>query len=119
MQLGDDKTDIMTFDDGFAFLGEDFGPKYPPAMPLQRVQEPENRVLYLGLQTAYLRIYNGRLIVENREKNSWNDEKKVAVKMMGSPPYFSISPADMLAASLRLDPWPYQPEFDHGRCAMA
>ncbi|WP_315185083.1 CRISPR-associated endonuclease Cas1 [Corynebacterium durum] len=72
MQLGDDKTDIMTFDDGFAFLGEDFGPKYPPAMPLQRVQEPENRVLYLGAQTAHARISKGRLIVEDREKGGGN-----------------------------------------------
>ena len=68
MQLGEDKTDIMNFDDGFAFLGEDFGPKYPPAMPLQRVQEPENRVLYLGAQTAHARISKGRLIVEDRQK---------------------------------------------------
>lgn len=72
MQLGDDKTDIMTFDDGFAFLGEDFGPKYPPAMPLQRVQEPENRVLYLGAQTAHARISKGRLIVEDRQKGCGN-----------------------------------------------
>ena len=72
MQLGDDKTDIMTFDDGFAFLGEDFGPKYPPAMPLQRVQEPENRVLYLGAQTAHARISKGRLIVEDRQKGGGN-----------------------------------------------
>lgn len=72
MQLGDDKTDIMTFDDGFAFLGEDFGPKYPPAMPLQRVQEPENRVLYLGAQTAHARISKGRLIVEDRQKGGSN-----------------------------------------------
>ena len=72
MQLGDDKTDIMTFDDGFAFLGEDFGPKYPPAMPLQRVQEPENRVLYLGAQTAHARISKGRLIVEDRQKGGRN-----------------------------------------------
>ena len=72
MQLGDDKTDIMTFDDGFAFLGEEFGPKYPPAMPLQRVQEPENRVLYLGAQTAHARISKGRLIVEDREKGGGN-----------------------------------------------
>ena len=72
MQLGDDKTDIMTFDDGFAFLGEEFGPKYPPAMPLQRVQEPENRVLYLGAQTAHARISKGRLIVEDRQKGGGN-----------------------------------------------
>ncbi len=72
MQLGEDKTDIMTFDDGFAFLGEDFGPKYPPAMPLQRVQEPENRVLYLGAQTAHARISKGRLIVEDRQKGGGN-----------------------------------------------
>lgn len=75
MQLGDDKTDIMTFDDGFAFLGEDFGPKYPPAMPLQRVQEPENRVLYLGAQTAHARISKGRLIVEDRQKGGGKPTK--------------------------------------------
>ena len=75
MQLGEDKTDIMTFDDGFAFLGEDFGPKYPPAMPLQRVQEPENRVLYLGAQTAHARISKGRLIVEDRQKGGGKPTK--------------------------------------------
>lgn len=75
MQLGDDKTDIMTFDDGFAFLGEDFGPKYPPAMPLQRVQEPDNRVLYLGAQTAHARISKGRLIVEDRQKGGGKPTK--------------------------------------------
>lgn len=75
MQLGDDKTDIMTFDDGFAFLGEDFGPKYPPAMPLQRVQEPENRVLYLGAQTAHARISKGKLIVEDRQKGGGKPTK--------------------------------------------
>ncbi len=68
MRLGEDKTEIMTFDDGFAFLGEDFGPKYPPFLPLQHVPNPEDRVLYIGAQTARLRISKGRLIVEEGDK---------------------------------------------------
>ncbi|MDQ3152537.1 MAG: reverse transcriptase/maturase family protein, partial [Actinomycetota bacterium] len=32
MKLGDDKTDAMSFEAGFCFLGEDFGTRYPPVI---------------------------------------------------------------------------------------
>lgn len=39
MSLGADKTVVTSFDEGFTFLGEDFGPRYPPVLD-QSVQEP-------------------------------------------------------------------------------
>lgn len=30
--MGADKTAVMSFQDGFSFLGEGFGPRYPPAI---------------------------------------------------------------------------------------
>lgn len=65
MTLGEDKTEIMTFEEGFAFLGEDFGPKYPPFLPLQHVPDPEDRVLYVGVQGSRVRISQGRVLVED------------------------------------------------------
>ena len=32
MSLGADKTQVMSFDEGFTFLGEYFGPKYPAVL---------------------------------------------------------------------------------------
>src|SRR5262249_40919381 len=50
MAMGTDKSAVMSFEEGFCFLGEDFGPRYPPAMADHRVVEPARRVLYLGMQ---------------------------------------------------------------------
>lgn len=65
MHLGTDKTEIMSFDEGFAFLGEDFGPRYPGVLEHDRVEEPERRIVYVGLQGARARIQAGRLIVDS------------------------------------------------------
>jgi CRISPR-associated protein Cas1 len=65
MHLGSDKSAVMSFAEGFTFLGEDFGPRYPPALDDHRVVEPARRVLYAGLQGSRLRIEAGRLIVES------------------------------------------------------
>lgn len=43
MALGSDKSAVMSFADGFSFLGEDFGPRYPPALDDHRVTEPARR----------------------------------------------------------------------------
>lgn len=67
MQLGADKTAVMSFDEGFCFLGEDFGPRYPPAVPHHRVTVPEKRVVYVGSQGSHVRIQQGRLIVESKD----------------------------------------------------
>jgi CRISP-associated protein Cas1 len=63
LRLGADKSDVMSFADGFTFLGEDFGPRYPPRLDV-RVETPDRRVLYLGRQGSRVRVGNGRVVVE-------------------------------------------------------
>ena len=65
MPLGADKSAVMSFEEGFCFVGEDFGPRYPPALADHRVDEPARRVLYLGMQGAHARLESGRVIVES------------------------------------------------------
>lgn len=67
MTLGADKTEVMSFDEGFCFLGEDFGPRYPPLLDDHRVVEPERRVLYAGMQGGRVRVAAGRVIAETAE----------------------------------------------------
>lgn len=67
MELGADKTEVMSFEEGFCFLGEDFGPRYPPVLDRHRVVEPSRRVLYTALQGGRVRTEAGRLIVESAE----------------------------------------------------
>lgn len=68
MELGSDKTEVMSFEEGFAFLGEDFGPRYPPALSEVGLEEPERRVLYAATQGGRVRIAKGRLLVEDMEE---------------------------------------------------
>lgn len=67
MSLGSDDTQVMSFDQGFCFLGEDFGPRYPPPMPDAGVEEPERKALYVALQGCRVRTGEGRLIVESAD----------------------------------------------------
>ncbi len=67
MELGADKTEIMSFDQGFCFLGEDFGPRYPPTLRDHRVVTPDRRVLYTALQGGRVRVEQGRVIAESAE----------------------------------------------------
>jgi CRISPR-associated protein Cas1 len=65
MAFGADKSGVMSFDEGFSFLGEDFGPRYPPAQSAPRIAEPDRRVVYLAMQGAHARLDRGRLVVES------------------------------------------------------
>lgn len=65
MKLGTEDTHVMSFEQGFSFLGEDFGPRYPPSLPDHKVQEPDRRTLYLAKQGSRIRIKRGRIIVED------------------------------------------------------
>lgn len=67
MTLGDDKTQITSFDEGFTFLGEDFGPRYPPAEAGDDAEPGNKRVLYVGLQGSRVRIASGRVVVESTD----------------------------------------------------
>lgn len=74
MQLGPDKTEVMSFDEGFCFLGEDFGLRYPPTLESHRVVEPEKRVVYVGLQGARVSVRSGRLAV-----HTYDDHEMLSV----------------------------------------
>ncbi|MFC0438050.1 CRISPR-associated endonuclease Cas1 [Kutzneria buriramensis] len=64
MTLAADKTEIMSCDEGFCFLGEDIGPRYPPVLDL-RAEVPENRTVYAGIQGSRAHIERGRVLVEH------------------------------------------------------
>ncbi|MFI8774621.1 CRISPR-associated endonuclease Cas1 [Gordonia sp. NPDC062954] len=66
MSLGVDKTEVMNFDEGFCFLGEDFGPRYPPAIDGHRVDVPTRRILYCGRQGSRVFTRDGRVVVESK-----------------------------------------------------
>ena len=65
--MGADKTDVMSFDEGFAFLGEDFGPRYPPMLEGARSPEPDKKLLYVARQGCRVAVRRGRVIVEHDE----------------------------------------------------
>jgi CRISPR-associated protein Cas1 len=67
MPLGADKSAVMSFEEGFSFIGEDFGPRYPPALADHRVSKPARRVLYLAMQGTHARLDAGRIIVESAD----------------------------------------------------
>lgn len=67
LEVGADKTEIMSFTEGFCFLGEDFGPRYPASISTHRVEEPVKRVLYIGLDGSCATVRQGRLRVRTRE----------------------------------------------------
>lgn len=67
MELGAEKTGIMSFDEGFAFLGEEFGPRYPPDVGETRVNEPDKKVLYVARQGSRIQVSKGRLEVVRNE----------------------------------------------------
>ena len=64
---GADKTEVMSFEDGFCFVGEDFGPRYPPTLSDAGLEVPERRVLYVSHQGSRVRTGDGRLIVESED----------------------------------------------------
>lgn len=66
LRVEPDKTEIMSFDKGFCFLGEDFGPKYPPVLTDHRVEPALTKVLYVGLQGSRVRVNDGRIIVTTK-----------------------------------------------------
>lgn len=67
MTLGADETQIMSFEAGFTFLGEDFGPKYPPVLDGLGVEEPDRKVVYVAHPGGRVRTGEGRLIVESAD----------------------------------------------------
>lgn len=64
MTLGAESTAIMSFDDGFAFLGEDFGPKYPPTVSSFKTAPELERTLYVARPGCRVHVEQGRVRVD-------------------------------------------------------
>ncbi|MFY9263800.1 MAG: CRISPR-associated endonuclease Cas1 [Actinomycetaceae bacterium] len=71
MELNTDKSAIMSFETGFAFLGEDFNPRYPPV--IDRVEQPSRRALYAHQQGGKLALRKGRLKVFSKDETELLD----------------------------------------------
>ena len=63
MELGAEKTAVASFFEGFAFLGEDFGPRYPPAEGEGCIREPDKKILYVAKQGSRIQVRKGRVQV--------------------------------------------------------
>ncbi len=68
MKLSETKTEIMSFEEGFTFLGEEFGCYYPPVEE-DYIKPTIEKVLYAGKQGSRIRMKSGRIIIES-EKSS-------------------------------------------------
>jgi CRISPR-associated protein Cas1 len=73
MRPGTEDTHVMAFEEGFVFLGEEFGPRYPPVVGEHRIVEPQRRCVYLAMQGSGARAQAGRLIVESGDDNELLD----------------------------------------------
>ncbi len=73
MTLGEDKTELMSFEQGFAFLGEDFGSRYPLVENGHRVEEPVRKTVFLGSRGSRAWMSEGRLEVKSKNDASLLD----------------------------------------------
>lgn len=62
LALNEEKTAIMSFDEGFAFLGEELSLHYPPTQ-LEGGEAPKRRSVYVCSDGGLVRIEDGQLIV--------------------------------------------------------
>ncbi|MBI1759054.1 MAG: CRISPR-associated endonuclease Cas1 [Actinobacteria bacterium] len=61
LELHPDKTEVMSFAEGFAFLGGDFAGPYPEHTEPR--QQPDRRTLYVGRQGSSVHLAKGKLLV--------------------------------------------------------
>lgn len=66
LKTGSAKSEVSSFEEGFTFLGEDFGPRYPPVLVSARMQLPDRKIVYAGLQGSFMFLKAGRLRVRTK-----------------------------------------------------
>lgn len=79
LDLADDKTEVVSFSEGFVFLGEDVNHKYPEELPHELRHVPDRRTLYLGRQGSTVRLRQGQVVVSDRD----NDLLSVPSSLVG------------------------------------
>ena len=67
--LDDDKSEVMSFDEGFVFLGEEISSKYPELLSLERSSQPDKRTLMVAKEGSVVRIAHGQVIVSQDKKD--------------------------------------------------
>lgn len=67
MELNTDKSETMSFTEGFHFLGEEFGPKYPVSDPNDGA-EPGKKTLFVARDGARVRMKSGQVRVDSKDK---------------------------------------------------
>jgi CRISP-associated protein Cas1 len=67
LAIAEDKSAIMSFADGFAFLGEEVTGLYPGAELTEPVREPDRKALYVGKEGATVRVSKGQFHVSEDE----------------------------------------------------
>ena len=63
LAIAEDKSAIMSFADGFAFLGEEVTGIYPGAELTEPIREPDRKALYVGKEGATVRVSKGQFHV--------------------------------------------------------
>lgn len=66
MELNENKSKVMSFAEGFCFLGEDFGPKYPLVID-ESQGDCGRRTLFVGRQGSRVRMKSGRIVVDSKD----------------------------------------------------
>ncbi|HEY6798600.1 MAG TPA: CRISPR-associated endonuclease Cas1 [Kineosporiaceae bacterium] len=66
LELHPGKTAVMSYAEGFTFLGEDFAGPYPGADAAR--QQPDRRTLYVGRQGSSIHLAKGRIVVSHDDE---------------------------------------------------
>lgn len=69
LEVSEGKTAVMSFADGFAFLGEDISKSFPPADPLGPIREPSRKALYVARDGATVRLAREQIHVSLDDKD--------------------------------------------------
>ena len=71
MSLNADNTEVMDFETGFRFLGEEFNVRYPPL--IDRTEVPDQRSLYVSCDGGRVTVWQGRLRVFSEDDSELLD----------------------------------------------
>ncbi len=80
LELGDDKTEICSFEEGFVFLGEDVNLAYPDDDQVSPLRAPERKTLMVAKEGSVVRVSKGSMIVSEDD----NDLLTVPVSHVGA-----------------------------------
>ncbi len=90
MALNTEKSDVMSFTDGFHFLGEEFGPKYPLA-EADDGADPGKKTLFVARDGAHVRMKSGRVRVDSKDDTTLLDVPQSVLERIVCFGYVGVS----------------------------